>query len=103
MLNSIIMILIRKVYITMFKIIIKKLYLIGYIIIIYGIFQLGYLCFYFINTFLTNKERTVIEPNGISTISKIHFNYINIIFVVCFFIFLILLGFFIIKKGNKKG
>jgi|GEM_PF-6209238 hypothetical protein len=90
----------------MFKIIREKLYLLGYIIIMYGISQFGYICFNFAHAILNNKERTVIDSNSITTIGKMHFNYINIFFVIflclIYSIALILLGVFIIKKGNKN-
>lgn len=90
----------------MIKAIREKLYLAGYIIILYGISRFGYICFYFAHIILNNKERTIIESNGITTIGKMQFNYINIIFVILFYlvfsIALTLLGIYIIKKGNKK-
>ena len=90
----------------MFKIIREKLYLLGYIIIVYSVCQFGYICFNFAHAILNNKERTIIEPNSITTIGKMHFNYTNIFFVILlcliFSIALILLGVFIIKKGNKN-
>ncbi len=90
----------------MFKIIREKLYLLGYIIIMYSIYQFGYIGFNLAHDILNNKERTIIDSNSITTIGKMHFNYINIFFVISwhliYSIALILLGVFIIKKGNKN-
>jgi hypothetical protein len=91
----------------MFKTIREKLYLLGYIIIMYGISRFGYICFYFAHLILNNKDRTVIDSNSITTIGKLNFNYLNIIFVISFYLIysiaLILLGIFIIKKRNRKN
>ncbi|MFT5871750.1 MAG: hypothetical protein ACI8WT_000670 [Clostridium sp.] len=90
----------------MFKIIRGKLYLLGYIIIMYAICQFGYIAFNFAHAILNNKERTIIDSNSITTIGKMNFSYINIFFVISFWLIysiaLIFLGIFIIKKGNKN-
>lgn len=91
----------------MFKIIREKWYLLGYIIITCSIGQFAYICFKFAYAILNNKERTVVNSNGIATIGKTHFYYTNIfllIFVCLIFSSaLIWLGVFIIKKGKKNG
>lgn len=86
----------------MFKTIKEKSYLLGYIIIMYGISRLGYICFYFTHDIFNNTEQTVIESKSITIIGETHFNYINIIFVICFYLILIFLGIYIIKRQNKK-
>jgi hypothetical protein len=94
------------IIISMFKSFREKSYLLGYMIIIYGFCRFGYFCFNIAHAVLNNKERTVIDSNSITIVGEMHFNYTNLIFTISFSllysIVLILLGVFIIKKGNKK-
>lgn len=87
----------------------EKQYLLGYPIIFYGIIRFVhfvYICFYFGNDILNNQERTIINSNSVITISKSHFEYINIILIILFYlvysIVIVLLGIHVIKKGSMK-